>query len=125
MEDRAREWYFLVQAEIFGGYHSWESLRGSQGCTGTRDCPGFRMEEPPQRLFLFTDITRLPGQVPSLQKGVKRAERAVGQTSRLSLISMLGFCFNAHPHVCFHLLWEPIRVGLVPLGGLFLLLPRL
>lgn len=39
-------------------------LGESKGWVGLREGPGFGVEQQPQKLFLFIDITRLLGQVP-------------------------------------------------------------
>lgn len=54
-------------------------MGGSKGRGRVREGPGFRVEQQPQRLFLFIDITRLLGQVPKPGRGVEQAERTAGE----------------------------------------------
>lgn len=54
-------------------------LGGFKGRVRVRQGLGFRVEQQPQRLFLFIDITRLLGQVPEPGRGVQQAERAAGE----------------------------------------------
>lgn len=43
MEDRTGSGHILVQVEKFG-VSFLGSLKGSEGCMGMRECPGFRTE---------------------------------------------------------------------------------
>lgn len=69
LEDRGGSGCIHVQAENFGGRHSRGLLGGLQGLDGAEGGPRLRVEQQPQKQFLFIDITRLLGQVPVPGKG--------------------------------------------------------
>lgn len=69
LEDRGGSGCIHVQVEKFEGRHSWGVLGGPQGLDGAEGGPRLRVEQQPQKQFLFIDITRLLGQVPVPEKG--------------------------------------------------------